>query len=143
MRPPYIYEAPENLFLRSLRLHLPNLSHRQHPLSAHTGQRLNCGTMQRDYLFPNMARHVYETVSSSHICARCGTKLKHERHIKRFPSMGPLELVTMEILGPLPKSTKGSWHVVTYTYRYSKLPKTYFLIEMQLLPWRAYSLMHV
>lgn len=54
-----------------------------------------------------MASHAYKHLSSCHICAKIGTTLKQKHHIQLCHETGLLEFVALDILGPLPKTTKG------------------------------------
>lgn len=70
-----------------------------------------------------MALDVYNTVSSLKSHAKNGRNAKHERCFLLLPAAGPLELVAMDISGPLPKPIKGNQHVVITTDRNSKLTR--------------------
>jgi hypothetical protein len=82
-------------------------------------------SLRRAYLWPGMAADVYETVKR---CEECARNLKTERnrtnHLKLFPAKGPLESVTMDVLGPLPKSKHGNRFLLVITDRYSKVTQT-------------------
>lgn len=41
-----------------------------------------------------------------------GTGTRHQKKPRLFPAPGPLELLAMDILGPLPKSKSGNQHVI-------------------------------
>lgn len=70
-----------------------------------------------------MASYVYKTAPNCNSCGKTSTTTKRKYHLQLFPSKRPLELVAIHILGFLSKTTKGSQHVVIFTYRYSKLTR--------------------
>lgn len=64
---------------------------------------------------------VNKTMRSCHSRAKAGTTLKHKCYHQRFPAMGPLEFVAMDVLDQLPKPAKGIRSVVNITGRLLKL----------------------
>lgn len=60
-------------------------------------------------------------MSSWHSCAQNGTEIKHKHHLQILSATGPLEFVTMNILGALSKPAKGSQHVVIIADRHLKV----------------------
>lgn len=74
-------------------------------MSGHPGGRRMNGTLKRDFYWPHIENDVYATVRICELCTRVkGTKHKHQSQLKLFPANGPLELVEMDIMEPLPKT---------------------------------------
>ena len=69
-----------------------------------------------------MASDAFATVRNCTSCAATrGTLVKNQKDLKLFPAAGPLELVVMDPLGPLPKIAPGNQHVLVITDRFPKL----------------------
>ena len=59
------------------------------------------------------------------LCAKERISLrKHASLLKLFPAETPLDFVAIDILGPLPRTSKGHRFLLVITDRYSKLVKT-------------------
>ena len=62
------------------------------------------------------------TVRSCAPCARNRVKLrKHKNHLKLFPAEEPLQAISMDILGPLPRMERGKRFLLVIADRSSKL----------------------
>ena len=69
-----------------------------------------------------MAADVAATVRNCAPCARNRVKLrKHTNHLKLFPAEKPLQAVSMDMLGPLPRTERGKRFLLVITDRLSKL----------------------
>ena len=69
-----------------------------------------------------MGVDVYATERACETCARDRVQLvRHTNPLKLFPAKRPLDDVAIDILGPLPKTTKGNLYIVFIMDRYSKL----------------------
>jgi hypothetical protein len=81
--------------------------------------------MRRSFFWPKMAQDVAETVRE---CATCAKNIIKERartsFLKLFPASEPLEYVSMDILGPLPKTQHGNRFLLVIKYHFSKLTRT-------------------
>lgn len=64
-----------------------------------------------------MAVDVYNTVSSCKSGASNSSNAKCMRNLNPFLATGPLQFVTMDILGLLLKATNGNQHVFSITDR--------------------------
>ena len=72
-----------------------------------------------------MASDVAETVRNCTTCAKNRVKeRKRTSFLKLFPANGPLEYVSMDILGPLPKTDLGNRFLLVITDRFWKLTRT-------------------
>jgi hypothetical protein len=61
--------------------------------------------MRRRFYWRNMHKEVEETVQHCKMCAKNRvTERKRTSFLKFFPASGPLEVFSMDILGPLPKT---------------------------------------
>jgi hypothetical protein len=81
-----------------------------------------------------MATDVAKTVKN---CAICAENRIHERKrtslLKLFPASEPLELVSLDILGTLPKTEHGNRFLLVITHRFSKLTRTVPLRTISIL----------
>ena len=82
-------------------------------------------TLRRTFYWPSMALDGYHTVR---LCSSCTseriTLRKHETYLSLFPAQAPLEYVSIDILGPLPKTTDAQRYLLCITDRYSKMVRT-------------------
>lgn len=66
-----------------------------------------------ELLLTHMANDVHNVVRRCRSCAsNRGTIYSHHKHMQLFPANGPIEFVSIDILGPLPKTTKGNQFVL-------------------------------
>jgi Integrase zinc binding domain len=88
----------------------PKLLHLEYfPRTAgHPGTTRMFRSMRKNYFWSGMANDVAEIVTS---------------FLKLFPASGPLEYVSMDILGPLPKTDHGNRFLLVITDRFSKLTR--------------------
>lgn len=71
-----------------------------------------------------MASDVYQVVQDCCSCAaNRGTIHRHQKKLQLFPAAGPLESISMDLLGPLPKTLHGNQHVLVIKDRYSKMTR--------------------
>ena len=105
----------------------PRLMHLQHvpPIAGHVGGRRMYATMRQHFYWPLMASDTYNFVRQCDACAReqLATHRKASK-LKLFPAKAPLESVAIDLLGPLPTTTRGHKYILVITCRYSKLTKT-------------------
>jgi hypothetical protein len=70
-------------------------------------------------------------------CAICAENRIHERKrtslLKLFPASEPLELVSLDILGTLPKTEHGNRFLLVITHRFSKITRTVPLRTISIL----------
>ena len=82
-------------------------------------------TLRRTFYWPSMAMDTYNTVRNCVACAKERISLrKHASFLKLFPATAPLEFVSIDILGPLPRTTTGFRYLLVISDRYSKLTRT-------------------
>ena len=74
------------------------------------------------WYWPHMASEVQQTVADCRSCTRVrGTQHRQQKKLTFFPAPGPLELVAMDLYGPLPKNPHGNRHILVITDRFPKL----------------------
>lgn len=81
-------------------------------------------TLWCEFYWPDVANKAYKAVANGQLCAAQGTKNCHQNKLFLFPASRPLELVVIEILGPLTKKKYGNYHVVILTDRWNTLTRT-------------------
>ena len=91
-------------------------------LAGHPGLNRMYYHIRRIYYWPNMAADIAATVRNCAPCARNRVKFrKHTNHLKLFPAEEPLHAISMDILGPLPRTERGKRILLVITDRFSKL----------------------
>jgi hypothetical protein len=89
-------------------------------------------TIRKTFFWPRIAEDVYETVRQCDLCVRNRISEKRKTNpLKLFPANGPLESVSMDILGPLPPTKPENRFLLVISDRYSKVTKT---VPLQQLP---------
>ena len=75
--------------------------------------------IRRHYYWPHLTAEIAATVRN---CASCAIKLRRRTNLlKLFPATRPLESVSIDILGSLPKSERGKRFLLVITDRFTKL----------------------
>ena len=78
--------------------------------------------IRRHYYWPHLAADVAATVRNCASCAKNRVKLRRRTTLlKLFPATRPLESVSIDILGPLPKSKRGKLFLLVITDQFTKL----------------------
>lgn len=94
------------------------------PVSGHPGISRQYYTMRRTFYWPSMISDIQKMCKDCHTCAKERTRLRsHQSPMKLFPATEPLEFVAIDILGPLPRSTKGHQYILVITDRFTKLTR--------------------
>jgi transposase InsO family protein len=82
-------------------------------------------SMRRRYFWRMILTDVAETVRQCHVCAKNRIReRKRTSFLKLFPAAEPVEYVSLEILGPLPKTEHGNRFLLIIIDRFSKLTRT-------------------
>ncbi len=69
-------------------------------------------TLRREFYWPSMAADCYAFVRSWATCARDRIKLRRNtKELKLFPATGPLEEVSIDLLGPFQKTPRRNTHL--------------------------------
>lgn len=94
-------------------------------MAGHPGERQMYGSMRMELYRPRMPNDIHATVIDFHFCARNLHTAKRQRKRKRrlFPSAEPLELVAINIFGPLPKTKTGTHFILVMTDLFSNITK--------------------
>lgn len=106
-RPSPIYGAVQKSLPTSVQLYLLYYS-LYATLAGHLGERCMYDSLRREYYLPHMVNVVNTTVIHCHECVRNKPWDKRRRPLKLFLASGSLELVTMDILGLLPRTLKAT-----------------------------------
>ena len=105
----------------SMRHRLLRLAHHA-PIAGHPGQTRLHRRLRRSYYWPHMAADVGATVRECTACAKNRLRLlRKASEMRLFPATAPLESVAIDILGPLPKSTRGYLFMLVISDRFTKL----------------------
>jgi transposase InsO family protein len=105
----------------------PRLLHLEHfpKVAGHPGTTRMFRSLRRRFFWKGMGADVAETIRQCTTCAKNRVKeRKRTSFLKLFPASSPLEYVSMDILGPLPKTDHGNRFLLVITDRFSKLTRT-------------------
>lgn len=102
----------------SLRKQILHLAHHT-SVAGYPGQRRMYNSLCCQFFWPHMAIHVSETIGKCLCCAKNESRFKHESHCKLIPAVELLDLVTIDILGPSPRTGQGNQLARMITDRYS------------------------
>lgn len=91
--------------------------------ASHPGKRKMYDSVRREFDWPHMVSSVYIVVNNCTEFPRMGTKFSHHRKLELFPPDGPLELVAIDILGPLPGIKADRHFIFIVTDRYTKIAR--------------------
>ena len=104
-----------------LRTRLLHLAHHT-STSGHPETTKELYTMRKTSYCPSMIEDIRKVSKVCHLCAQERVRLRsHQAPLKRFPASRPLESVAMDLLGPLPTSSKGYRFLLVMTDRFSKM----------------------
>ena len=105
----------------SLRHRLLRLAHHT-PIAGNPGQTRLHRRLQRSYYWPHMPDNISTTVRECTSCAKNRLRLlRKASEMKLFPATAPLDSVAIDILGPLPKSSRDFIFMLVISDRFTKL----------------------
>lgn len=99
-------------------------------LAGHPEEQQIYDTMRKSLHWPHMANVVYNKVARYMSWTRNLVISKKQRKIQLFPPEGPLNLVTIDIPGPLPKTEDWNKYIVVIVKRYYGLTKAIPIARM-------------
>lgn len=70
-----------------------------------------------------MPNDVYKMVQPFRLCRRNSAETWHKSKLQLFPLVEPVEVETMDLLGPLPKTNDENQFLIVIIERYSKLKR--------------------
>ena len=115
---------PQVVIPRSLVPRVLTLAH-QPPGSAHPGETKLYTTLRRHFYWPTLSVDAITTVKNCVSCARNRVRLRRSaKKLHLFPAAGPLEFVSIDILGPLLRTGRGNRFLLVISDRFSKLTRT-------------------
>ena len=102
----------------------PRALHLMHyvPTAGHPGQTKMYANMRRQFYWPHMAADIFTTVRDCVSCARERVKQRTRRGpLHPFPPEGPLEDISVDLVGPFPTTKKGYTTILVICDRFTKL----------------------
>ena len=108
-----------------LRPHLLSLAH-DHPMSGHAGVRKTKSRLFQHFWWPGAAKDVAEYCRTCHVCQQVGkpNQTPIKAPLKPIPVMGePFEDIMLDIVGPLPKTSKGFEYCLTILDMATRFPE--------------------
>lgn len=105
----------------ALRARVLNLCHYAMP-SEHPGGKRRYYFLRRSFYWPFMSVDFYASIKSCVTCAKNRVALRlHNKPLKSFPALAPLEFVAINILGELFTAPGKNKCLLVITDRFSKL----------------------
>ena len=101
-------------------------AHHNHTTASHRGVNKTLGSLRRRYYWPGLTSQTYRWVTRCHDCRAkktCGRKRRAP--LKQYVVGAPLERIAMDILGPLPLTTRGNRYVLVVTDYFTKWTESY------------------
>ena len=115
---------PQVVVPRSLVPRVLALAHRPQ-CASHPGETKLYRTLRRHFYWTTLSVDALMTVRNCVSCARNRVKLRrHAKQLQLFPAGGPLEFVSIDILGPLVRTARGNRYLLVISDRYTKLTRT-------------------
>jgi len=101
---------------KSLRNHLLQQYH-SGPLGGHLSARKIQNRLHQKYFWPFMKREIIEYINNCDICnSRRGTGTKIKVPLQPIPvPSSPMETIAMDVIGPLPETSKGNKYILMVT----------------------------
>ena len=114
---------PQLVIPRSLVPRVLWLSH--YPKAAgHPGETKLYRTLRRHFYWTTLSVDAVNTVRNCVSCARNRVKLRrNSKKLQLFPASGPLEYVSIDILGPLLRTSRRNRYILVISDRYTKLTR--------------------
>jgi len=108
---------------KSLRERVLTLEHNA-TVAAHPGMNRMYCTMRKAYDWPSMVTDIHTTATKCPICAQNRLALRrHTTPLTLFPATESLTELSVDILGPITASKKGTRIILVITDRFAKLTK--------------------
>lgn len=83
---------------------------------------------KRDFSWPLFAQDIYKYVGSCTACVKTRSDIKkHYNFMKLFPTARSLDVIAIELFGPLPEFNKVHMYVTVITDRFAKIPRAILL----------------
>ena len=96
--------------------------------AGHFGLRKTLGVTRTRFFWPCMKRDIRDWILCCHTCAkRKGTQKARQGPMKTYGAGSPMERVAMDILGPLPESTKGNKYNLVISDYFTRWAEAYAL----------------
>lgn len=90
-------------------------------IAGNSGKAQMRDSLRREYYWPKMSIYVYNTVQNCQDTPRMGKNLRHQCQLQLIPLSSPLELIEIDITGPIPRTQSGNQFMVIITDRCSNL----------------------
>jgi transposase InsO family protein len=93
------------------------------PTAGHMGQLKTLSRVQEKYYWPGMTRDIREYVKACEVCKRSKNSSTKHRGLmgQPKPAARPWQVVSIDFLGPLPRSKKGKTFIVVATDAFTKM----------------------
>ena len=94
------------------------------PFGAHQGQKRTIELLKKRYYWPKMKSDIEEYISKCISCNERKTGKLPLAPLQNFgPVLEPFELVSMDLVGPLPKTVNGNVYLLTFMDAFTKYSK--------------------
>ena len=109
---------------KELRQEIFRLAH-QSRTGGHLGSRRMAASIRRRYFWPAMMRDIKQWVLSCDECASRSMQNLKRSPMQKYRVGAPMERVAMDVMGPLPKSTRGNRYILVIGDYFTKWVEAY------------------
>lgn len=92
-------------------------------LAGHFGPLRTYQKIQERYFWPDMRKQIYDFVKTCDVCQRRGKPYKYQEPLHPLSVGQPFDRIGIDLLGPLPKTTRGNRYIVVATDYLTKWPE--------------------
>ena len=96
-----------------------------HENAGHAGYIRTLAKVRETYYWPSMVPDVARHVKNCAVCKSIKSGKGHKAPLKPLKVTRPLEMVSMNVVGPLPVSENGCKYIITMMDMFSRWPAAY------------------
>ena len=100
-------------------------------MSGHLGNKKTWNRVQERFFWPNCRRDVQNHVSKCPVCQKIKPSIKNVGPLKPIKSTGPSQILTMDVIGPFPETSRGSKYALTLCDHFTKWGSAYPMPDQQ------------
>ena len=103
---------------------------KNHESAGHAGYIRTLARIRENYYWPSMVKDVSRHIRNCGVCKSIKSGKTHQAPLKPLVVTKPLEMVSMDVVGPLPVSNQGNKYIITMMDQFSRWPAAYPVADM-------------